>query len=115
MVTAHSKGLGLSAFRTSDQGSTGIVVKASAGQVFGIHWTSDSATLGYLHLYDLATSAATSDVPIFTRAATSAVPISWTIPGLKFSNGISIRGTCSGDYSQTGNAAGTFGGTIVYA
>lgn len=58
---------GLSRSRTIiPNNTTAIVVKASAGQVYKIRATNNSAVIGYIHLYDATSATAGSGTPVDT-------------------------------------------------
>lgn len=77
--------------------TTGVIVKASAGQVYGVYVTNIAATPAYLKLYDKATAPTTSDVPkhrfLVPGNAAGAEGV-YALPiGIEFLAGISIRVT----------------------
>lgn len=95
-------------------------VKASAGQVYALHFFNDTATIAYVRLYDMATAPAATDTPVWrgmvpanTSAAGFVIPIP---PGLKFGTGIGIRVTAGiADNDATALSANQIMGNVIYA
>ena len=73
--------------------TTGVVIKASKGQIFAIDVGNANAAIRYLKIYDKATAPTNSDTPIATLLLppTSARLIEISTAGQEFLNGISYR------------------------
>jgi len=85
---------GLLAYRNLDLGTTGQVVKASAGQLYGWYLANASTSTRYVKIYDKATAATTSDTPVLTIALPGSAAANCVFPmGIEFDNGISARAT----------------------
>ena len=81
-------------YRNIDVGTTGQVVKSSAGYLRSAEVFNQSpGNPLFLKIYDKATAATTGDTPVMTWTIPSGGQIVKTFPGLgrKFANGISIR------------------------
>ena len=95
---------GCSLYRNLDLGTTGVVVKASAGQLYAL-WVANQANAArYLKAYNKATAPTQADTPVFTipipalAAGTIAIP---TV-GDAFSAGISLRASTAIADNDTG-------------
>ena len=92
---------GASFYRNLDLGTTGQVVKASAGTLLSINvfnqayiYSPSGTQERYLKIYDKATAPTSADTPVWTIPLWSNDPaISLPASGLAFANGISIRAT----------------------
>lgn len=94
-------------------------IKNGAGQVYGLHFFNNSATIAYVRLYNLTTSPITSDTPVYRAmipANTSAAGFIVNVPaGIVFSTGIGIRVTAAvADNDATALAANVVMGNVLY-
>jgi len=83
---------GLSTYRNINLGTTGVSVKAAAGQVYGWYLFNNAASARYVRLYDKATAPTVgADTPKMTIAIppSSAANVS-IVGGIAFANGIGI-------------------------
>lgn len=95
---------GNSIYRNLDTQSTGVSIKASAGQVYGWYIANNASSVRYVKLYDKATAASVgTDTPVLTIAipANAATNV-FTPVGIPFTNGISIGGVTGVADSNTG-------------
>ncbi len=105
---------GSTPYRNINLGTTGQVIKASAGQLYGgICFNTAGATPSgtltrYLKIYDKATAPTGSDTPVMTIPLEDGVPTALQIPdcGVAFAAGISVRATTALADADTG-APGT--------
>ena len=106
---------GVSAYRTINLLATGLVVKASPGNLYSINANNLNAAVRYLKIYNKATAATEADTPVFTIAITGStvgVGTQLNFPaGVFFSAGISIRATT--ELADNGTTAPTASQTIV--
>lgn len=94
-------------------------IKATAGQVYGLHFFNLNAAAVYVRLYNLATSPITTDTPVYraivpgnTAGAGFVVALP---PGIAFGTGIGIRVTGGiADADATALAANTVIGNVFY-
>ena len=118
MAASGQAGLGLSAYRSVLVGSTGVVIKGSPGQVFGIQLsTTGKSSSQFISLYDTAsvpTTALTSTLAM-TFSVTVSDNVTWTVPGINFSNGIGIRGGKLNNGTSNANPLSTVTATVLYA
>ncbi len=95
-------------------------IKASAGQVYALHFFNNSATVCYVRLYNQTGAPASTDTPVYravipasTSGAGFVVPIP---PGVAFSSGIGVRVTAAvADNDTTALSANTILGNVFYA
>lgn len=83
---------GCSIYKNLDVQTTGSVIKASPGQVYGYHFHNRNAAIRHLKFYNKATAATSGDTPVLTVS----LPANWEndvwMPqGWDFSTGIGIR------------------------
>lgn len=105
---------GATPYQNLDVGTTGAVVKASAGQLYGVlafnlaGFTPSGAYIRYLKIYDKATAPTQADTPKLTIVLDPAVDPVLPLPacGVAFANGIGIRATTGLAVADTG-APGT--------
>lgn len=100
--------------------TTAVVVKASPGQVYGVHVQTNSTALGYLKMYDATSATAGSGTPKL-RVICPAPAVGGFLggfmsdTGVQFSTGISIILTGAiTDADTTAVAANTFIVTVFY-
>lgn len=112
---------GLSRTRTLiPNNTTNVIIKASAGQVYKIRATNNSANIAYIKLYDAATATAGSGTPVDTimiPAATAggAGIVDTTDIGVAHATGITfIVTTGIADADTTAPAASAYIVTIYY-
>ncbi len=96
-------------------------VKASAGQVYGLHCFNNTSTIAYGRLYNQTTAPASTDnanilyrftIPANTNAAGFVVPIP---DGLAFATGIGLRVTGAvADTDTTALAANQITMNVLY-
>jgi hypothetical protein len=99
--------------------TTAVVVKASAGQVYSVRVTNNSATIAYLKLYNATSATAGSGTPVDTiliPASTSGAGIIVNVPiGIVFNAGITfIVTTGYADADTTAPAASAYIVTVLY-
>lgn len=90
-------------YRNIDVGTTGAVVKDSAGMLIGGIVSNANAAARFLKLYNKATAPTQADTPAMTvrLPASSTIPLS--VPnGVEFSAGISIRASTGVADNDTG-------------
>lgn len=116
---ATSGGLSLPYSFISTAAVQAAAIKASAGQVYALHFFNISATPVYLRLYNMTTTPATTDTPVYravipgnTAGAGFVVPIP---PGITFTTGIGIRVTGAiADDDATALTANTILGNVFF-
>lgn len=92
LSAAASAYASLKVYRNIDTGTTGAVVLAQPGGLYGWTLTNNVATAVYVKLYDKATAATASDTPVLTLRIPASGTLEWTSDiGIWFSNGISVR------------------------
>lgn len=86
---------GSSVYRNIDLLNIGQVVKASAGQIYGIHcYNTNAGATRYLKIYNKATAAVATDTPVMTYVVNGTVPLFISFEtGIAFGAGISVRAT----------------------
>lgn len=83
---------GCSPYRSLSLLATGLVVKATAGRIYGWHLSNSGAAAAFVKFYDKATAATQADTPVLTvRLAAGAGSTLDLGPGVGFSTGIGIR------------------------
>lgn len=111
---------GLSRSRTLiPNNTTAIVVKASAGQLYKIRATNNSATIAYIKLYDATSATAGSGTPVDTimipANASGAGIVDTTDIGVPHSTGITYTVTTGIADADTGTpAANAYIVTVFY-
>lgn len=104
VFTANSEG-GCLIYRNADLDETGVVIKASAGQVYSVLVHNANAAVRYLKLYNKATAATAGDTPVATIllpvTSQSNIQLAGSI-GAAFSVGISARCTTGLADADTG-------------
>lgn len=99
-------------YRSIDLGVTGLVVKATPGNLYSVNAHNLNATVRYLKIYDKATAATQADTPKLTiPLPAGSLPPMYFSNGMYFANGISIRATTGLADNDTG--APTASETIV--
>ncbi len=94
---------GSSIYRNIDLGSTGQVVKASAGQLYGYYIYNNATSVRYLKIYDKATAATNSDTPVMTYPIPAGSAANVAFPnGVAFASGISVRAVTGVADNDTG-------------
>lgn len=94
---------GSSIYRNLDLGSTGQVVKASAGQMYGYYIFNNANTVRYLKIYDKATAPTNSDTPVMTYPIPPGSAANVAFPnGVAFANGIGVRAVTGVADNDTG-------------
>jgi len=85
---------GLTPYRNLDLGTTGQVVKATTGVVYGWYLSNNAAAARFVKFYNKATAPTGGDTPLLTiqLPASSAANVYFG-PGIQFAAGISLRGT----------------------
>lgn len=115
-MSAGNQAGGLAVARVVGLSTTGVVAKASQGQVFG-WYLSNSDTIGsFVKLYDKATQPINTDVPILTInvPASGAANISGP-DGIDFLTGISMRATVGvADNDTVATSSSTTIANILY-
>lgn len=98
---------GLSVYRSLDQGVTGGVVKASAGQMYGYYLYNGGSATRFVKIYDKATAATQADTPILTLPLPAGAAANVSHPnGVAFAAGIGVRASTGVADNDTG-APGT--------
>ncbi len=89
------------------------VIKASAGQLYGLQLSNVAVAIRYVKLYNKATAPTSADVPVMVIAlpASSDWPLSLPMVGVAFSAGIAFRITTGIADNDTG--AATAGDVVV--
>lgn len=85
--------------------ATGLVVKASPGQIYSIYAVNLNAAARYLKIYNKATAPTQSDTPVMTiylPASGAQVNVPIPIYGMEFNAGISARVTTGLADNDTG-------------
>lgn len=94
---------GASPYRNLDLGTTGQVVKASAGNLYAVHAINTNASARYLKIYNKATAASESDTPVFTFSLPQGGSnIFLGTAGVSFATGIGVRATTGIADNDTG-------------
>lgn len=98
---------GLSVYRSLDASPTGVIVKSSAGQVYGWEIYNNAAAARFVKLYNLSGTPTASGTPALTlgMAQTSVVTFS-TPDGIAFDTGIGLRATTGVADNDTGTPTG---------
>jgi hypothetical protein len=117
-TAATAGGLSIYAF-LSTAAVQAAAIKASAGQVYALHFFNSSGTICYLRLYNQTTSPGSGDTPVYralipanTNGAGFVVAIP---PGIVFGTGIGIRVTAAvADNDNTALAANAILGNVFY-
>jgi len=117
-IIQHGESLVTRAIRSAAN-TTGVVVKATPGRLYGGLITNYAASGRFIKIYDKATAPTSSDIPLFTMfaGATGTTPIVSTplVYGIPFSNGISYRITTGqAESDNTAPAAGDVNGYLVF-
>jgi len=111
-ITIASARGGASNYRSINLLATGLVVKATPGNLYSINAHNLNAAVRYLKVYDKATAATEADTPKFTIALPPGALPPVTFPaGAFFANGICIRATT--ELADNGTTAPTASETIV--
>lgn len=118
LIPLTSGGLSVYAF-LSTAAVQAASIKSTPGQVYGIQFFNNSATIAYVRLYNMTTSPGTGDtvvwrglVPANTSGAGFIVPIA---NGFAFSLGIGIRVTAAvADNDATALSANVILGNVLY-
>mgnify|MGYP001416479839 CR=1 FL=1 len=113
IAVASTEG-GATPYQNLDVDETGVVVKASAGQIYGIlafnlaGYTPSGTLMRFLKIYDKATAATASDTPKLTIPLDPGNETPFVLPdcGVAFAAGIGIRATTGLAVADTG-APGT--------
>jgi len=85
---------GCAVYRSLSVLATGLVVKASAGRIYGWHLSNSGAAAAHLKIYDKATAATQADTPVLTLRLAAGASYSLDLgPGISFAAGIGIRAT----------------------
>jgi len=94
---------GSTPYRNLDLGTTGKVVKNSAGQLYNYFISNNAAAARFVKFYDKATAPTDGDTPIWTFQLPPGAAANVAFPnGIAFANGISIRGTTGVADNDTG-------------
>jgi hypothetical protein len=118
LVPVTSGGLSISSTQVASN-TTAIVVKGSAGQLYGLELYNNSATIAYVKLYN-ATSATCGSGTVIQRAmipanASGAGAISNNVDGLAYSTGITMCITGGfADSDTTAPSASTYIVNVLY-
>ena len=111
-ITIASARGGALPYRSINLLATGLVVKATPGNLYSIAAHNLNATVRYLKIYDKATAATQADTPVMTIPLPSgSMPPVLFPAGLSFAAGICIRATT--ELADNGTTAPTASETIV--
>ena len=95
---------GYSIYRNLDLDPTGVVVKATAGRLYGWWIANANASARFVKLYNKATAAAETDTPVMTLRIPGATSESEEFQGgISFATGISARATTGVADNDTGD------------
>jgi hypothetical protein len=90
-------------FRSISLLATGLVAKASAGQMYGYYIANLSSATRYIKVYDKATAADQTDTPVLTLPLPAGAAANVSHPnGVAFTNGIGVRATTGVADNDTG-------------
>lgn len=85
---------GCSIYRNLDAQTTGAMVKAAPGQLYGWQIKNAAAAVRFVKIYNKATAPTGADTPLLTIGLAAGGDSVLFLPqGARFSAGISIRGT----------------------
>jgi hypothetical protein len=97
---------GLSALRSLDWQSAGVVAKAGAGRVNGWHLANKAASARYVKFYNKATAPDQNDTPLFVILLPAGGVSEPSYPGgILFGAGVSVR--CTTGVADNDNTAPT--------
>ncbi len=90
-------------YRTLDCQPTGVVIKATPGEVGGWYLSNQATSVRFIKLYDKATTPSSSDTPKLTIEVPAGAAANFLGPaGIDFTSGIGIRGTTGVADADTG-------------
>lgn len=98
---------GLSIYRSLDAGPTGVIVKSSAGQVYGWEIYNNATAARFVKLYNLSGTPTASGTPALTLGLAQSSVVTFSAPdGIAFGTGIGLRATTGVADNDTGTPSG---------